>query len=156
MVNKINRRELLKKAALAAPAVFALNSCGTILYPERRGRTGGRIDPAVVVMDGLLCLVFLLPGVIAFAVDFGSGAIYTSGHASLQKHDVQGGGEDDYNAVLAKVTGQDIKLSDAGMRVKNGQGTLTAGDLKLAKYDKGAKPRLVRDSSGRIIRCEVA
>jgi len=50
--------------------------CGTLLYPERRGTTGGRLDAGVVVMDGLWCLVFLIPGVVAFIVDFGNGAIY--------------------------------------------------------------------------------
>lgn len=53
--------------------------CGTILYPERRGQRGGRIDPAVAVMDGVGCLLFLIPGLVAFAVDFGTGAIYLPG-----------------------------------------------------------------------------
>ena len=154
MVNKINRRELLKKAALAVPGVLALNSCGTLLYPERKGRSGGRVDPAVIVMDGLLCLVFLLPGVVAFAVDFSTGAIYTGGHASLQKHDVQGTSEDDYNAVLAKATGRDIKLSDSALRVSQKEGVLTASDLHVAKNGVGKIPRLVKDSDGHIIRCE--
>lgn len=62
-------------AALALPAA----GCGTILYPERRGQTGGRVDTGVVVMDGLWCLVFLVPGVVAFIVDFGNGTIYDPG-----------------------------------------------------------------------------
>ncbi len=54
--------------------------CGTILYPERRGqRTTARIDAGVAVMDGLWCLLFIIPGVIAFAVDFNNGAIYLPG-----------------------------------------------------------------------------
>jgi hypothetical protein len=56
-------------------AVF-LASCGTLLYPERRGQPAGRLDAGVVVLDGLGLLVFLVPGVIAFAVDFATGAIY--------------------------------------------------------------------------------
>ena len=73
-----SRRRLLMLAgttALAAP----LGACGTLLYPERRGQTGGRLDTAVVLLDGLGLLVFLVPGLIAFAVDFGSGAIYLPG-----------------------------------------------------------------------------
>lgn len=50
--------------------------CGTILYPERRGQTGGEVDPAVIVMDGLLLFVAIIPGVVAFAVDLTTGAIY--------------------------------------------------------------------------------
>ena len=51
-------------------------ACGTLLYPERRGQTTGRIDGGVAVMDGLLCLLFIVPGVVAFIVDFSDGAIY--------------------------------------------------------------------------------
>lgn len=63
-------------AALAAVIAFNAVSCGTIMYPERRGLPGGRIDPTVVIMDGILLLFFFVPGVIAFAVDFATGAIY--------------------------------------------------------------------------------
>jgi hypothetical protein len=62
-------------AALAGTMLF-YTSCGTLLYPERRGQTGGRIDPGVAVMDGVGLIFFLIPGIIAFAVDFGTGAIY--------------------------------------------------------------------------------
>jgi hypothetical protein len=60
-------------------ALFTQLGCGTILYPERRGRTSGRIDPAVAVMDGLGCLLFVIPGLVAFAIDFSTGAIYLPG-----------------------------------------------------------------------------
>jgi hypothetical protein len=60
-------------------ALFTQLGCGTILYPERRGQRSGRIDPAVAVMDGIGCLLFLIPGLVAFAVDFGTGAIYLPG-----------------------------------------------------------------------------
>jgi hypothetical protein len=53
-----------------------LSSCGTVLYPERRGQPAGRLDVGVVVLDGIGLLLFLVPGVIAFAVDFATGAIY--------------------------------------------------------------------------------
>jgi hypothetical protein len=59
-------------------------ACGTIVYPERRGMEAGeRIDPVVVLMDGVLLLAFVVPGVVAFGVDFATGAIYEpSGSAS--------------------------------------------------------------------------
>ena len=72
------RRAALRGAAalaLAAP----LSGCGTLLYPERRGQRGGRIDPAVAILDGVGCLLFLIPGLIAFAVDFHQGTIYLPG-----------------------------------------------------------------------------
>lgn len=59
-------------------------SCGTILYPERRGQPVGKIDVGVAVLDGIGLLVFLVPGVIAFAVDFATGAIYLPPSSSSQ------------------------------------------------------------------------
>jgi len=56
-----------------------LAACGTLLYPERRGQRSGRIDVGVAVLDGIGLLFFIIPGVIAFAVDFSTGAIYLPG-----------------------------------------------------------------------------
>jgi hypothetical protein len=56
-----------------------LTSCGFILYPERRGQTHGRIDPAIAVLDGVGLLLFVIPGIVAFAVDFSTGTIYMPG-----------------------------------------------------------------------------
>jgi hypothetical protein len=50
--------------------------CGLLLYPERRGQPSGRLDWGVVLLDALGLLLFLVPGVVAFAVDFATGAIY--------------------------------------------------------------------------------
>ncbi len=68
------RRSLI---GLTVVALFLQSiGCGTFLHPERRGQPPGRIDPAVVLLDGLCLLLFFVPGVIAFAVDFTTGAIY--------------------------------------------------------------------------------
>jgi hypothetical protein len=56
--------------------VFQLAACGTIIYPERRGQTNGEIDPAIAVLDGIGLVFFVVPGLIAFAIDFATGAIY--------------------------------------------------------------------------------
>ena len=56
-----------------------LASCGFVLYPERRGQTHGRIDPAIAVLDGVGLLLFVIPGIVAFAVDFATGTIYLPG-----------------------------------------------------------------------------
>jgi hypothetical protein len=50
--------------------------CGTLLYPERRGQPAGRLDWGVVLLNGIGLLLFFIPGVIAFAVDFSNGTIY--------------------------------------------------------------------------------
>lgn len=61
--------------------LFSIVSCGFILYPERRGRTQGRIDPVVLVLDCLWLIPGIIPGVVALVVDFVTGGIYQSGSA---------------------------------------------------------------------------
>lgn len=51
-------------------------SCGTILYPERVGQTRGALDYKVVALDTIGLLLFVVPGAIAFAVDFYNGTIF--------------------------------------------------------------------------------
>lgn len=66
----------LWKPLLVSLLLVTCLSCGTILHPERRGQPPGRIDPGIAVLDGIGLLLFFVPGVIAFAVDFSTGAIY--------------------------------------------------------------------------------
>jgi hypothetical protein len=48
-----------------------------LLHPERRNQPpGGGLDWSIVALDGVGLLLFFIPGVIAFAVDFATGAIY--------------------------------------------------------------------------------
>jgi len=56
--------------------VFQVTACGTILYPERRNQAATRIDVGVALLDGFWLLVGIIPGIIAYAVDFSTGAIY--------------------------------------------------------------------------------
>jgi hypothetical protein len=68
---------------LAVTPAGNLVCCGTRMYPERNGRRPGQIDPLVAVLDGVGLLFLLLPGVIAFAVDFNHHSIYLPhGHTS--------------------------------------------------------------------------
>ncbi len=73
-------RTLIKKRIVAtligAGLSIHLASCGTLLYPERRGQPSGHLDPGVVILDAVGLVLFFVPGVIAFAVDFSTGAIY--------------------------------------------------------------------------------
>jgi hypothetical protein len=69
----------LLSAVIFVSLLFQLSACGYILHPERRGQTGGRIDVGIAVLDGIGLLFFLVPGIIAFAVDFSTGCIYLPG-----------------------------------------------------------------------------
>jgi hypothetical protein len=81
---KTGRRQVLVGGAAAAMTI-ASTGCGFILYPERRGRTHGRVDALVLVIDLLWLLPGIIPGVICLAVDFTTGCIYESGreHGSV-------------------------------------------------------------------------
>jgi hypothetical protein len=71
----LSRRKFLAAGILGAAGLGAAG-CGTIMHPERRGQPAGPIDWKVVALDGIGLFLFFVPGVIAFAVDFATGAIY--------------------------------------------------------------------------------
>ena len=53
---------------------------GILCTSERRGQKPiGLIDPAVATLDALGLLLFIVPGVIAFAVDITNGTLYFPG-----------------------------------------------------------------------------
>ncbi|MCW3147251.1 polyribonucleotide nucleotidyltransferase [Stutzerimonas stutzeri] len=61
---------------LAVSLFTQLAACGTLFYPDRRGQIEGRIDPAVAVLNAIGLLFYVIPGLIAFGIDFATGAIY--------------------------------------------------------------------------------
>jgi len=62
---------------MLAGLILVTASCGTLFHPERVGQPrGGKLDLSIVLLDGLGLLFFFVPGVIAFIVDFATGAIY--------------------------------------------------------------------------------
>ena len=61
---------------LVATLLTQLTACGSIFYPDRRGQIDGKIDPVVAALDAVGLLFYIIPGLIAFAVDFATGAIY--------------------------------------------------------------------------------
>lgn len=115
---------------VAVALMLCTASCGTILYPERRGQQAGRIDAGVAVLDGVGLVLFIIPGVIAFAVDFATGAIYLpSGHSrtDLDPRDLQNARIiqtkctsltlDEVETLVEQQIGQDIELGSAETKV---------------------------------------
>ncbi|MEX1220506.1 MAG: hypothetical protein WEA82_00165 [Idiomarina sp.] len=112
------------KAVAAIALIGHLSACGTLLYPERKGQVSGRIDTGVAALNGIGLLFFLVPGVIAFAVDFNNGTIYLPNTGNVE-------GEDDgmrvvksdepldmhqVRRLVAAETGQDVDLDSAETR----------------------------------------
>ncbi len=118
--------------ALCAAITANSSSCGTILHPERCGQPPGRIDPAVAILDGVGLLLFFIPGAIAFAVDFYTGAIYLPPHYSY-KH--AGGTEDDVTMIqvdpadLTRERIEDIVRKHTGHSIHLEPGTYRATRL---------------------------
>ena len=71
-------------ALLLAAGLSMQVACGTLLYPERQGQPRGDIDPTVAILNGLGLLLFVIPGLVAFAVDFHTGAIYLPADESAE------------------------------------------------------------------------
>lgn len=107
--------------ALIAALLTQLTACGTIIYPDRRGQIEGKIDPVVAVMDAIGILFYVIPGLIAFGVDFATGAIYYPGGKTAQvdpaklKPAVDADGKIDnlkLQAILESELGQRLPLND--------------------------------------------
>jgi hypothetical protein len=78
MTTPTSRRRCLRDLACLG-GLGALGGCATILYPERRGNRSGVIDVGPLILDILWFIPGIIPGIIALAVDFSTGAIYLGG-----------------------------------------------------------------------------
>jgi hypothetical protein len=80
----------IKRSVVTALLITQVTACGTILYPERRGQDSGQIDVGVAALNAVGLLFFLVPGVVAFGVDFITGAIYlpSGGVANLTQDEL--------------------------------------------------------------------
>ncbi len=134
-------KSLMKKlnVLISIALIFQLAGCGTILYPERKGQKSGRIDVGVAVLDGIGLLFFLIPGVIAYAVDFNNGTIYLPGtsRSSLEIKDIKTVKFDPRNSSIASIekiikkeTGCDVKLYCNNMKIVK----LKSSDDMLAHF----------------------
>ena len=61
----------LVSVLLSLLLLLSSSSCGTLMFHERQGQEHSRtLDPNVLIMDGLGLLLFVIPGLVAFGVDF--------------------------------------------------------------------------------------
>jgi len=141
-INESSRR--LISLALCTLMVTQLVSCGTLLYPERRRQKSGQIDGAVVLMDAIGLLFFIIPGVLAFAVDFHTGSIYLppgtpegnlkerlkdfwkgkkkgASELLIIKVNLEGLNLDTISAIISKQTGYPVRLDDPRLIVREAQ-----------------------------------
>tara|TARA_B100001059_G_C17620428_1_gene469232 strand:- start:257 stop:628 length:372 start_codon:yes stop_codon:yes gene_type:complete len=106
-----------------------LAACGTLFYPDRRGQISGKVDPVIVALDAIGILFYVIPGLIAFGIDFATGAIYLPNGKTAQVDPEQlrgvldANGEVDRAALKALIetqTGTSLPLDDPRLVQKSG------------------------------------
>ncbi len=128
--------------------IFQTISCGTILYPERRSSpstngfdpAGRKIDIAVAFLDAVCLVFYVVPGIVAFAVDFATGAIYlpkdkSASAAAKETNDlvihVPPGeiNQETIKKIVFQETGMTINFDDATLKTFKMEGQKAAGFL---------------------------
>lgn len=86
-----------------------------------------------MILDGIGLLFFLVPGVIAFAVDFSNGTIYLPGGVASVDSDkvnaIQISGEvtnEKIEQAIFEQTGEEVRLDDEAIQSREGTTTLSA------------------------------
>jgi hypothetical protein len=116
--------------SLVALLLLQFTGCGTILYPERRGQSAGKLDAVVVILDAVGLFFFFVPGVIAFAVDFSTGAVYLPhggrsdlediiGRAEIREYRLESRELGDIVALVEAETG--LEIDSRALQVLRGQ-----------------------------------
>lgn len=76
----MQRRRFLScvlRQTILGGTVCSVTGCGAFIHSERIGQPhSNQIDWKIAALDGLGLILFFVPGVIAFVVDFSTGAIY--------------------------------------------------------------------------------
>jgi hypothetical protein len=97
------------------------------MYPERRGQRGGRLDVGVTILDAVGLLFFIIPGVIAFCVDFSNGTIYLPSHGPVIiervsqlrqiKFDPKHTSMASIERIIKEETGREVKLDQDNIKI---------------------------------------
>ncbi|MGE8406188.1 MAG: polyribonucleotide nucleotidyltransferase [Pseudomonas sp.] len=106
---------------LIAALLTQLTACGTLFYPDRRGQIEGKVDPVIVALNAIGILFYVIPGLIAFGIDFATGAIYLPGGSTAQiapetlRQAIDADGKVNnvrLQAILERELGQHLPLND--------------------------------------------
>ena len=117
---------------IVAALLTQLTACGTLFFPDRRGQIEGHIDPMVAGLNAIGILFYVIPGLIAFGIDFATGAIYLPGGLTSQVDP-----QDLQNVVDADGKVDPIKLK-ALIEVQTGH-SLPLDDPRLIQHSGSAE-----------------
>ncbi len=90
----MSKKKKVCKGVLAGVLLFQTMSCGTLFHPDRRFQSShGPVDPGIVALNTVGLAFFLVPGVIAFAIDFATGSIFLPPweSTSFSQNDIENG-----------------------------------------------------------------
>ena len=159
--NQLSRRDLV--AALGSlSALVATPGCGLVLYSERRGQPHSKqLDALVVVLDGVLCLVGVIPGIVAFAVDFSTGCIYWPDgrpNGQLNGRQLTRRTRRVYERALSEALNMPIRLDDPSLRFQSSEHVDADQLLDLVAQGTDASHRLalLEDEAGDLVGFELA
>ena len=130
-------------SVVALSLVTQLTACGTLFFPDRRGQIEGKIDPVVAGLNAVGILFYVIPGLIAFGIDFATGAIYLPNNQySLAPEKLQDAiGADGrvdnlkLKAILQRELGRDLPLDDPRLIQHSGKIEQLAAYGQLAVDD---------------------
>ena len=88
---RVMTRRVFQIIAAVTTLTFT-SSCALMFYPERKGNNSGPLETLPLLLDILLILPGVIPGVVALVLDFGTGAIYTEKKGN-EKPFLTGGGD---------------------------------------------------------------
>ena len=70
-------KRTLASLCLAIIVLFTSPACGTLMFSQRQDQPhSDRLDPNILILDGVGLLFFVVPGLVAFGIDFYTGAVY--------------------------------------------------------------------------------
>lgn len=129
---------------ITAALILQTAGCGTLMHPERKGQRGGDIDVGVAILDGIGLLFFIIPGVIAYAVDFSNGTIYLppAHRAAVDPGDLRQiqfdprASRAEIEAIIEEEIGYPRKLVRAGVQVIE----LASTEEMMARFVEANRP----------------
>lgn len=140
-----------KRALLAftlAAYLWSISGCGVLLYPERQGQTDGKIDPAVLILDGIGLFFYVIPGLVAFAVDFYQGTIYLpntsasiDGDSPMRAVKVDGAmTEENIEAALERELGRAVDITGERVQVREIERGMLGMVPEMAAAQRSTRP----------------
>lgn len=115
-------------AILLSIYLSSSTGCGLLLHPERQGQKQGKIDVKIAILDGIGLLFYVVPGLVAFGIDFYQGTIYLPNSSFSSLEDLEnsetiqldeGVTEEEVEEIIRQHTGVTIDLSSDELQAFN-------------------------------------